>query len=422
MQNNVNVDELNGVALEIAKSIQQLNQSISDFKETSNSIKGQCETLNGYNGQKVAGTTTKEQVYDDKGYSSTIETYKIWDIEGQVPLESDCNTLEQELDDMEESISNLKLEASDLELIADTIEGYIKSIQDELGEDIDPSILAGAFGVLEGGIAYDSYSAGTGNFISSKHILSEYWTDKTLRFERNSNGTYTIYQKDKNGKEVVMGYTTALTAALYMKELKNKVNGNQESNSDQTEPSGHENDPRYDAPDDNDDDQEPSQPSGHENDPRYFAPDDDTDSGSGSEPSGHENDPRYDAPDDSEPVVPKGNETDDRYGPPDNSEPSGHENDPRYDAPDDSEPVVPKGNETDDRYGQPDNSEPSGHENDPRYDAPDDSEPVVPKGNETDDRYGPPDNSEPSGHENDPRYDAPKSQPSGHENDPRYQA
>ena len=314
MQNNVNVDELNGVALEIAKSIQQLNQSISDFKETSNSIKGQCETLNGYNGQKVAGTTTKEQVYDDKGYSSTIETYKIWDIEGQVPLESDCNTLEQELDDMEESISNLKLEASDLELIADTIEGYIKSIQDELGEDIDPSILAGAFGVLEGGIAYDSYSAGTGNFISSKHILSEYWTDKTLRFERNSNGTYTIYQKDKNGKEVVMGYTTALTAALYMKELKNKVNGNQESNSDQTEPSGHENDPRYDAPDDNDDDQEPSQPSGHENDPRYFAPDDDTDSGSGSEPSGHENDPRYDAPDDSEPVVPKGNETDDRYG------------------------------------------------------------------------------------------------------------
>ena len=77
MQSNVNVDELNGVALEIAKSIQQLNQSISDFKETSNSIKGQCETLNGYNGQKVAGTTTKEQVYDDKGYSSTIETYKI---------------------------------------------------------------------------------------------------------------------------------------------------------------------------------------------------------------------------------------------------------------------------------------------------------------------------------------------------------
>ena len=223
MQSNVNVDELNGVALEIAKSIQQLNQSISDFKETSNSIKGQCETLNGYNGQKVAGTTTKEQVYDDKGYSSTIETYKIWDIEGQVPLESDCNTLEQELDDMEESISNLKLEASDLELIADTIEGYIKSIQDELGEDIDPSILAGAFGVLEGGIAYDSYSAGTGNFISSKHILSEYWTDKTLRFERKSNGTYTIYQKDENGKEVAMGYTTALTAALYMKELKNKV-------------------------------------------------------------------------------------------------------------------------------------------------------------------------------------------------------
>ena len=72
-----------------------------------------------------------------------------------------------------------------------------------------------------------------------------------------------------------------------MKELKNKVNGNQESNSDQTEPSGHENDPRYDAPDDNDDDQEPSQPSGHENDPRYDAPK--------SQPSGHENDPRYQA-------------------------------------------------------------------------------------------------------------------------------
>ena len=307
MQNNVNVEELNGVALEIAKSIQALNQSISDFKETSNSIKGQCETLNGYNGQKVAGTTTKEQVYDDKGYSSTIETYKIWDIEGQVPLESDCNTLEQELDDMEESISNLKLEASDLELIADTIEGYIKSIQDELGEDIDPSILAGAFGVLEGGIAYDSYSAGTGNFISAKHILSEYWTDKTLRFERNSNGTYTIYQKDANGKEVVMGYTTAVTAAVYMKVVKNKVNSNEES-----------------------DDSGPVISNGNETDDRYG--------------------PRVvpieeltmkdimlnkDAPDDSEPVVPKGNETADRYGPPDDSGDDlgfilENENDPRF--------------------------------------------------------------------------------------------
>lgn len=225
MQSNVNTKELNGIALEIAKNIESLNNSIASFKDATANITNQCETLNGYNGQRVAGSTTIDKKYNEEGeYYRTVETYQTWQIEGQNELESNCNNLENQLDSIDESLSSLKLETSDLELIADTIDGYIQQIQEKLGENIDTSILASAFGTLSAGIAFDSYSANTGNFVSPNHILTEYWTDKSLHFEKNADGSYTIYQKDDNGNEVAMGYTTALTAALYMKDLNSKLN------------------------------------------------------------------------------------------------------------------------------------------------------------------------------------------------------
>ena len=227
MQSNVNTKELNGIALEIAKNIESLHTNIGNYRDTATSIINQCEILDGYNGQRVAGSTIIDEKYDENGeYNKTIETYKIWRIEGQSELESNCSNLESQLENIEETLTNLKLETSDMELIADAIEGYIETIQEELGEDIDPSVLASAFGTLSTGIAFDSYSASTGNFISPEHILTEYWTDKALRFEKNSDGTYTIYQKDNNGNEIAMGYTTALTAALYMKKIKDLTTNN----------------------------------------------------------------------------------------------------------------------------------------------------------------------------------------------------
>ena len=204
--------------------------------------------------------------------------------------------------------------------------------QEELGNSANLEQLEEAFSVMLGKdgkslIATSAEDAANGNFLSTDSILTPYWTDKPLKFELQENGTYLILQLDENGNYTAMGFTTEETVNKYLQELDKVVNG-----FDNSEPSGHENDPRYDAPDDNGDDSEPVVPKGNETDDRYGPPED----------SG----------DDSEPVVPRGNETDDRYGPPD-------------DSGDDSEPVVPRGNETDDRY----RPGPSGHENDPRYQA-----------------------------------------------------
>lgn len=229
MTNNVSTEGLNGIALEIVNTINSLNSSIDNIKECSNNIKVECEKLKYYDKQRVSGSTSIQKQYFESGenkgeYKNTLVTYKIWQIEGQEELGENCRTLEQQLEEAKESISLLKLETEDIELIADTIDNYIMSIQEELGENIDTSILASAFGTLSSTIAFDSYNASTGNFVSTKHLLTEYWTDKTLRFAKNDNGTYTIYQKDENGNEVAMGYTTALTAALYMKDLNSKLN------------------------------------------------------------------------------------------------------------------------------------------------------------------------------------------------------
>ena len=234
MTNNISTEGLNGIALEIVNTINSLNSSIDNIKECSDNIKVECEKLKYYNKQKVSGSTSIEKQYFESGknkgdYKNTLVTYKVWQIEGQEELGESCRSLEQQLEEAKESVSLLKLETEDIELIADTIDNYIMSIQEELGENIDTSILASAFGTLSSTIAFNSYNASTGNFVDTKQILSEYWTDKALHFKRNPDGTYTIYQKDENGNEVAMGYTTAITAAIYMKNLKENVNNTKQS-------------------------------------------------------------------------------------------------------------------------------------------------------------------------------------------------
>ncbi len=224
MTKNVSTEGLRGLSLEIANNINSLNNSIDTFKDYNIKIRNDCKRLSEYNGSKVSGSSRFEKVNNKQGdYQHTLEKYEVWQIEGQEEVESNCNNLEKGLEDIENSISSLKLETSDMDLIADTIDGYIKSVEAELGENIDTSTLASAFGVLSSSIAFNSYNASTNNFVDTKQILSDYWTDGTLHFEKNADGTYTIYQNE-NGNRVAMGYTTALTAALYMKNLKDKVN------------------------------------------------------------------------------------------------------------------------------------------------------------------------------------------------------
>ena len=238
MPKNVSTTQLTGLALEIQQALSSLKKDTENITDILNNIKLQCYTLDLYNGTKVAGSTRNNQVSYQDGKETktyTMKHWATWKIEGQNELRSQCSSLESQVDEVESTISKLNLEAEDIQVIADTIDTYIQTMQEDLGENISTEALATSFGALSGKIAYDGASANNNNFISEDKILTEYWTDKTLRFEKQADGSYIMYQKDENGKEVAMGYTTALVAAKYMQTL-NKTVKKENSNIVESQP------------------------------------------------------------------------------------------------------------------------------------------------------------------------------------------
>ena len=230
MNNNVSTNALTNLAGEITSAVGNLKSVVEATKESSANVVAQCETLGSYNNQKVAGSdTVKNIMKKDKDGNNQIDKsisyWKVWQISGQEEIKNACHNLEQELSYLEDTITAITSEKTNIESIAEVIEQYIQNVQNELGDSIDSSILASAFGVLGTSIAYSAEEAGENNYISRDKILDEYWTGFPLRFERQPNGTYLIYKKEANGQEVAMGYTSALTATLYFSKLKNEIKG-----------------------------------------------------------------------------------------------------------------------------------------------------------------------------------------------------
>lgn len=230
MGNNVSTNTLTGLAGEIQNAVNQLKQEVAVVRESTASIKAQCETLNSYNNQQVTGSARTEKKYkkgrnDKTVLDKTIVRRERWEITGQEEILGDCNNIENELASLEDSLALLTSEATNIELVSEVIESYIQSIQTELGENIDSKVLNSAFATLGASIAYNAADAANGNYISKDKILDEYWNSSVLRFERQANGSYLIYKKDENGTEVAMGFTSALTATTYLTQVKQSTTG-----------------------------------------------------------------------------------------------------------------------------------------------------------------------------------------------------
>ena len=119
-----------------------------------------------------------------------------------------------------------------VDLDADDYSTFISTTQQELGSNIDASVLADAFGTLSASIASDKYSASNGNFIPVENIATEYWTDAPLKFELQENGIYLILQLNNEGNYRPMGYTTAEGAVEYLKKIKSMMDISEEEKND----------------------------------------------------------------------------------------------------------------------------------------------------------------------------------------------
>ena len=224
MNNNVDTEQLNGLALEIKNNITSLKQILEDIINEISKIRSSSTTLRSFNDQKVTGTERID--FQTPNSLLKFRVYSQWKISGSSEIIEVCNTILNELEEqLDNGVVALLSETSNIELIASAIDGYIQKIQTELGDSITPEQLALAFKQLSGAngenskIAWDEYQAAAGKFISSDKIKNQYWTDKPLKFVLQPNGTYLIMQQDDQGNWTGMGFTTALAAVSYIRKL-----------------------------------------------------------------------------------------------------------------------------------------------------------------------------------------------------------
>ena len=178
------------------------------MENSSDIISEQCTILNNYNG-KLSREPYSIASYDKKtGYI----VRERWTISGQGDLISSCEVLNSELDSISTILDKIYNMANDIEQSSQSI----SEIQNNMENNLE-----NAFKTLETKIAYNQADAKNEQFIKKDNILTQYWIDKPLKFEKKDNGTYLIKQEDDKGNLVVMGFTTATAYNAYQNILNN---------------------------------------------------------------------------------------------------------------------------------------------------------------------------------------------------------
>ncbi len=231
---NVSTEGMNAAAGSISGASASAKAAIENMKAEANKIIELCGRIEGFNGQYVSGHEPKTVIqYEDYTMENgeigqkeiRFRSYQKWRVSSPSGISAAASSIISELESLEASLTDFGAAATEIEGRSDVIDSYMNTIMSQLGSNIDQSTLMGAFraggllSALKLHIAYDAEQAANGQFISDDKILSEYWTDKPLSFERQENGTYAIYQEDDNGNQVLMGYTTGATALGYMTSL-----------------------------------------------------------------------------------------------------------------------------------------------------------------------------------------------------------
>ena len=196
----------------VTETFEDVNNNIEDIVDyADNYQEAKKNALNYDNWQNVEGTLkgpNKEGKY----------TWKQIMITGLNDGEIDGETLGNVLIEFKAVISNLETDAGGLDNIANAIGKAEKEINKHISSDVRNKALLVLF---DDGMASNEYDAKHRDFIDPKNIHYPNggdW-DGEIEFERQSNGTYLIYKKDKNGNKIPMGYTTAQGKRKYYNEI-----------------------------------------------------------------------------------------------------------------------------------------------------------------------------------------------------------
>lgn len=181
-------------------------------------------TLDGYNGQIVAGTVVNTNEYDGE-YVSKFKEYKKWitSSNGIAPAADKLASLSEEICD---TVEKIFAETTNMDEIAEALEQYIASVESTLGDNISETALTAAFGaigikgVTKANVATSGEDVKKRNFIDfNKFMKDSNLSNSKLTFEKQEDGSYLI---KKDGQSTGY-YTTGLAAAFYMKTLKRAI-------------------------------------------------------------------------------------------------------------------------------------------------------------------------------------------------------
>lgn len=231
------------IANEIKNVCSNCSSICSSIISTCGEIINDCETLNSYNGAMVADSLYSEEV--NMGHDGTAIKYgwKTWYIHGHEDILSTATNLKTKLNAIISAINNVSNSADKVITRANTYEETEEEIINDLSlDDVNDlsekayqnnSNLFGVGSAAESAfrnsigdkIASSEDRAENNDFIPPDKILTKYWGDKPLKWEKNSNGTYTIQQQDDNGTYVVMGRTNEAGYNAYKDAIKHAVIG-----------------------------------------------------------------------------------------------------------------------------------------------------------------------------------------------------
>ena len=222
---NVSANRLREIANEIEGKAKETESYISQIQKDANTVITVCREMESYEGKGVEGSlnhTVGKQ--NENGETPWTYSWSIWNIKGASEKKSEAAELNRKVANVKVVLQNLCRLARKMQGSADDISLYQSLIEGLNWKDNDP-IFSSTFDILAGHIAWDEYSAASGNFEGVDPNNIKYWTDKPLRFTRNeTTGAYLIEQQDENGNWVGMGFTDETTAVQYMKAFNSKVN------------------------------------------------------------------------------------------------------------------------------------------------------------------------------------------------------
>lgn len=136
---HISTNGMSDIASQIAAAVSTLQGIVSSVRDASSEINMACETLNSYQGSKVAGSTRLDVRSTSPAFGQTEQgtqsflMWQTWNITGTDAISSESKQIETTLSVLEDTLAAFKSEAINIDNVAVAISGMIAQIEANLG-------------------------------------------------------------------------------------------------------------------------------------------------------------------------------------------------------------------------------------------------------------------------------------------------